>query len=268
MKISIIIPAFNEEEYLPILLESIEEQSYKDYEIIVADANSIDNTVEIAKSYNCKIVEGGLPGKGRNNGAKIAKGELLLFLDSDLMLTKDYLLEMVDEFTDEELGIGITQMEPLSERREDKILHNLANWFMIASEKIKPHGAGCYGIISKKTLHDSCGGFNENLNFGEDTDYIERLAKVEPFKVLRKPKIIVSTRRLEEEGLYTLLMQYGKSTVNDFRGLKTDAKEINYIFGHGPMMPLEKDELEKIAKKSNDSIGLGKISQVAKNSKK
>ena len=267
MKISIIIPTFNEEEYLPILLESIKTQSYEDYEIIVADANSDDATREIAESYNCKIVEGGLPGIGRNNGARLAKGELLLFLDSDLKLTENYLLQLIDEFTSYDLGIGITQMEPLSKKRKDKILHDLANWFMIASEKIKPHGAGCYGIISRKELHDSNGGFDEDLNFGEDTDYIERLAKIERFKVLRNPKIQVSTRRLEEEGIYTLLKQYSKSTVNDFRGKRTDANEINYGFGHGPIIPLDKEELEEIAEESEKITNLNKISKVAKDSK-
>ena len=56
MKISIIIPAYNEEEYLPKLLESIEKQDFKDYEVIIADANSSDNTREIAESYGCTVV--------------------------------------------------------------------------------------------------------------------------------------------------------------------------------------------------------------------
>ncbi|MDL2246348.1 glycosyltransferase [Methanobrevibacter sp. OttesenSCG-928-K11] len=266
MKISIIIPTFNEEEYLPVLLESIKNQTYQDYEIIVADAESDDKTVEIAKKYNCKIVEGGLPGVGRNNGAKIAEGELLLFLDSDLKLPKNYLIKVVHEFTSENIGIGITQMEPLSKKTEDIILHNLANWFMIATEKIKPHGAGCYGIIAKKSLHEKCDGFDETLNFGEDTDYIERLAKKERFKVLRGPKIGVSTRRLEEEGLYTLLRQYGKSTYNDFKGIRTDADEIDYGFGHGPLIPLDKEEMEIIAEKSNELNNFEKISKAAKDS--
>ena len=65
----------------------------------------------------------------------------------------------------------------------------------------------------------------------EDTDYIERLADISQFKVLRNAKIGVSTRRLEEEGLYTLLKQYGKSTVNDFRGIKNqDVKAGTYEF--------------------------------------
>ena len=148
MIFSIIIPTYNEEEYLPVLLESIKKQSFEDYEVIVADANSTDKTREIAESYGCIVVDGGLPAVGRNNGAKVAKGEYLLFLDSDLELTDDYLRNVIYEFRMERLGIAITQMTPLSNKLDDKIFHELANYFMISVENIKPHGAGCYGIIS------------------------------------------------------------------------------------------------------------------------
>lgn len=232
MILSIIIPTYNEEKYLPTLLDSINKQEFNNYEVIIADANSTDRTIEIAEKYGCKIVKGGIPAVGRNEGAKVASGEYLLFLDSDLKLTDDYLRDTLYEFRMERLGIGITQIEPSSEKTEDIILHELANLFMLTVENIKPHGAGCYGIIAKKSLHDQCNGFDQTLTFGEDTDYIERLAKKERFKVLRKPKIIVSTRRLEEDGIYTLIRQYGKSTLNDFIGKKTNANEINYKFGH------------------------------------
>lgn len=233
MILSIIIPTYNEEEYLPVLLDSIKSQSFDDYEIIVADANSTDKTREVAESYGCTVVDGGLPAVGRNNGAKIAQGEYLLFLDSDLELTEDYLRNALYEFRMERLGIAITQMTPMSNKIEDKIFHDFANYFMISVEKIKPHGAGCYGIIARKELHDRCNGFDEDLTFGEDTDYIERLAKIEPFKVLRNAKIGVSTRRLEEEGIETLIRQYGRSTVNDFLGKRTTAEELDYNFNHG-----------------------------------
>jgi len=232
MIISIIIPTYNEEEYLPVLLDSIEKQDFTDYEVIVADANSTDRTREIAKEHGCVVVDGGLPAVGRNNGAKVAKGDYLIFLDSDLELTEDYLRDVLYEFRMERLGIAITQMIPMSNKIQDKIFHDFANYFMISVEKIKPHGAGCYGIIARKELHDKCGGFDESLTFGEDTDYIERLAKEERFKVLRNAKIGVSTRRLEEEGIMTLAKQYGKSTVNDFLGKRTDAEDLNYNFGH------------------------------------
>lgn len=233
MILSIIIPTYNEEDYLPVLLESIKEQDFDDYEVIVADANSTDRTREIAEEYGCVVVEGGLPAVGRNNGANVAKGEILIFLDSDLKLTEHYLRDVLYEFKMEHLGIAISQMQPLSDKVQDKIFHEFANYFMIGAEKIKPHGAGCYGIIAKKELHDRCGGFDESLTFGEDTDYIERLAKEEPFRVLRNAKIGVSTRRLEEEGITTLIQQYGRSTVNDFLGKRTDASDLNYTFDHG-----------------------------------
>ncbi len=249
MIISIIIPTYNEEDYLPNLLDSIKRQNFDGYEVIVADANSTDRTREIAESYGCIVVDGGLPAVGRNNGARVAKGEYLLFLDSDLELTDDYLRNVLYEFRMEHLGIAITKMKPMSDKIEDKIFHDFANYFMIGVEKIKPHGAGCYGIITKKSLHDECGGFDESLTFGEDTDYIERLAEKERFRVLRNARIGVSTRRLEEEGIETLIRQYGKSTVNDFLGKRTDAADLNYNFGHGHEK-LTTERMEGIAKRT------------------
>jgi uncharacterized protein (TIGR00661 family) len=244
-KISIIIPTFNEEEYLPALLDSIKEQEFKDYEIIIADAQSKDKTREISRSYGCVVVEGGLPAYGRNNGAKIAQGELLLFLDSDLILTEGYLKDAVEEFEDKSLGIAITQMIPLSDKKRDKILHEFANRFMIMVESIKPHGAGCYGIISRRELHQEVNGFDESLDFGEDSDYIERIGKISPFKVLRKPHVLVSIRRLEKEGLKSLVFKYSKSTIYDFMGKKISADELNYTFGYDEDESLKDDDLRE-----------------------
>lgn len=231
--ISIIIPTYNEENYLPQLLKSIKDQDFSDYEVIVADAESTDRTREIAESYGCNVVKGGSPAVGRNNGAKAANGEYLLFLDADVILTDGYLESALNEFKENELGIGITQLIPISDSRKDKLLHDFANFFMRSVESIKPHGAGCYGILTTKELHEKVNGFDETYDFGEDSNYIERIGKMTSFKVLRKPRLLISTRRLEKEGLTDLARIYAKSTLYDFLGKRLTAGELNYNFGYG-----------------------------------
>ncbi|MDO5835899.1 MAG: glycosyltransferase family protein [Methanobacterium sp.] len=232
MKLSIIIPTFNEENYLPHLLESIKRQDFSDYEVIVADAGSEDSTRDIAREWGCKVVEGGLPAVGRNRGAEAACGEHLLFLDSDVILTRDYLELCLDEFQKRDLGIAITQIAPLSDSFLNKITHDLANFFMKRVENIKPHGAGCYGIITTRKRHCEVEGFDEDLDFGEDTDYIERIGAISQFKVLRSPKLLVSTRRLQEEGMRNVVFKYAKSTFYQFRGKQITAEDLDYTFGH------------------------------------
>ena len=105
-RLSIIIPTLNEEKNLSLLLDSLEKQSFKDYEIIVADAGSKDKTKTIAKKYGAKITKGGLPAKGKNEGAKIAKGSLLLFLDADTILPKGFIEKFLKEFYKKKLSIA------------------------------------------------------------------------------------------------------------------------------------------------------------------
>ena len=87
--VSIIIPAHNEERYIEKTLSHIKKQSYRNIEIIVVDDGSIDNTTKKAKIYADKIIKL-KKRKGvsyaRNAGAKVARGDLLVFLDADTML--------------------------------------------------------------------------------------------------------------------------------------------------------------------------------------
>src|SRR3989338_6990801 len=120
--LSIIIPAYNEETYLPKLLDCIKKQTYRDYEVIVADANSKDRTRAIAKKYGCKIVRSGsLPGIGRNNGAKAAKGDILVFLDADVLLDDDFLESAIKEFEKRKLGCASVKIVPQGNKMIDRI---------------------------------------------------------------------------------------------------------------------------------------------------
>ena len=202
--LSIIIPTKNEEEYLPALLESIKKQTFKDYEVIVADNNSRDKTKKIAKKYRCKIVGGGLPGKARNIGAKSATGDILLFLDADTELkAKNFLEKAVDEFTKRELDIAAPLMY-LKGNKLDKLYFDFWNRLTELFQYSLTPFAGGWCIFIKKDLHDRIKGFDERIILGEDSDYAQRAIKSKlfkvKFKVLKSVKIQVSPRRLQKEG--------------------------------------------------------------------
>ncbi len=94
--VSIIIPTYNSEKTLPLCLESIRKQTYKNIEIIVVDNFSTDRTVEITKNYGAKVIQvRGERTKAKNVGLKVAKGKYVLFIDSDMELTPKVVEECV-----------------------------------------------------------------------------------------------------------------------------------------------------------------------------
>lgn len=211
MKLSIVIPTKNEEKYLPKLLESIKIQTFSDYELIVADNLSKDGTKETAKKFGCKVVKGGLPGKARNLGAKIATGGIILFLDADTELkSRDFLEKAVNEFERRKLDIGV----PLIRLRGsdlDKLYFDFWNKLTkLFQFSLTPFGGG-WCIFIKKELHKKIKGFDEKITLGEDSDYVQRAVQYKLFKVkfrvIKSVKIDVSTRRLEKEGHLKVAIQ-------------------------------------------------------------
>lgn len=90
-KISVIIPVYNVEEYIEKCLNSVMNQSFKDYEVIVVDDGTRDQSIEKIKDYPVKIIHQKNAGlsAARNRGVREASGDYLLFLDSDDYLEKD-----------------------------------------------------------------------------------------------------------------------------------------------------------------------------------
>jgi len=231
-KLSIIIPTLNEEKYLPNLLYSIKKQSFDDYEIIIADNNSKDKTISIAKKFRCKIVKGGFPSKARNSGAKYAKGYYLLFLDADVILPENFLQQIIHEFEKNKLDIATTKIIPLSNKEIDKVLHELSNIFIKTLQYIKPFCGG-FCILTKNEMHKKINGFDENLNnLCDDHDYAQRMAKIGKFRILNEPKLFISTRRLEKEGRAKLISKYSKSTFYNLIGKKYKNNNIEYEWGN------------------------------------
>lgn len=197
--ISIIIPTFNEEKYLPRLLNCIKKQTYKDYEIVVADANSKDKTRQIARKYGYKIVKGGMPAAGRNNGAKIAKGDILLFLDADSLIENDFLENALKNIEKIKLDAAGSYLFPLSDNLTDRIFLGIFNLWTFATQFFYPNACGS-GIFCKKWLHNKINGFDETLKLSEDMDYVKRCGKFGKFRIIKNSKVIYSMRRYEKEG--------------------------------------------------------------------
>ena len=196
--LSIIIPTLNEEKYLPKLLESIKRQSFKDYEIIVADFNSRDKTRKIAKKYKCKIVNGGIPSVAKNNGAKIAKGDMLFFIDADCIVAKSFLHKALNEIKSRNLDISDCYIWPISNKIFDNIFFSLFNFWVYITQFFYPNAAS--GIFCKKDIHQKIKGFDEDIKLSEDMDYAKRAGKCGKFRILKTAKVYTSTRRFEEEG--------------------------------------------------------------------
>ncbi|MBI2659288.1 glycosyltransferase [Candidatus Woesearchaeota archaeon] len=197
--ISIIIPTWNEEKYLPILLECIKKQTSKNYEIIVADANSTDMTLKIARKYGCRIVKGGSPAVGRNNGAKVAKNNILLFLDADVQFDNNFLKKAINEFKKRKLDIAGVFLTPLSNKLIDRIFISIFNLIIFIVQFFCPHASGS-SIFCRKWLYNRVKGFDKTVKLGEELDYIHRCSKLGKFRILKRVRVGLSMRRFDKEG--------------------------------------------------------------------
>jgi glycosyltransferase involved in cell wall biosynthesis len=205
--ISIIIPALNEENNIKRLLESIKKQDFFDYEIIVADAGSEDKTKEIALAYNCIVIKGGLPAKGRNEGSKIAKGEILFFLDADTILQDNFLKNSINEFVNRKLEIASFRLIPISGENKSKIFLDIFyNIPIIIFEKLLPHAAT--GIIVTKNVFEKVGGFDEDIKLSEDHYMARRAQKIAKFGLIRSAKLLISDRRFKKDGWLKVGIKY------------------------------------------------------------
>jgi len=230
--LSIIIPAYNEEATLPLLLDSISKQTLKPHEVIVADAKSQDKTREIAKEFGAIVVDGGMPGPGRNLGAARATGDYLLFLDADVVLhQRDFLEVALKEMIERKIDLGSPDVLPESNKRLDVILHKLYNWYVRKLEKIHPHAPG-FCMLAKRSAHEAIEGFDEEVTFCEDHDYALRIKKAGlKFRFL-SVGIPVSTRRFERDGHLNIAIKYilAEIYIWIFGSIKNNL--FNYTFGH------------------------------------
>lgn len=231
--LSVIIPAYNEEEYLPRLLASIRRQRFSDYEVIVADANSTDRTPEIAQAWGSRLVPGGSPSAGRNYGALAARGDLFLFLDADVVLEDArFFSQVVTEMNERRIDVATCFVDPLSSLVIDRFFHSVFNGYLSMMENILPHAPG-FCILARRETHMAIGGFDETVILGEDHDYVKRGAREGwTFGVLHSVKVPVSVRRFHRDGHWNVALKYVLAELHILTKGSIKSDLFRYRFGY------------------------------------
>lgn len=174
INVSVIIPAYNEEKHIGKCLSSLLNQDYQNLEIIVVDDGSKDGTKEIVKEHPVKLLVQNHKGAGaaRNNGAKEAKGEILVFVDADQFFDKSYVSELVKPIIDGKC-IGTHH---LIERiaNLDKIWALCWRRQMSEKEHVLPEESGIFRAILKEKFI-SAGGFDPEKGYFDDTTLYDKL---------------------------------------------------------------------------------------------
>ena len=216
-KISVVIPTYQEEKYIESTLRALRNSDYKKkFEIIVADGGSKDRTVRIARKYADKVVvvkERGIA-KGRNAGAREAKGDILLFVDADTVLLFNALSEMEKAFRRRDVAAVTCNVVPSSAQAKDFILYWVYNQFAKASTKTgKAQIAGiCFAC--RRSVFEEVGGFDESIETGEDFDLSERISKLGRIKFAERTLAITSPRRLVKWGRMKGIGKYMEFYIN------------------------------------------------------
>jgi glycosyltransferase involved in cell wall biosynthesis len=199
VRLSVVIPALNEEHYLGQLLLDIQHQSRRPDEIIVVDAGSTDATVHIAKQSSTAVLHGEPPvARGRNLGGYSAKGELIFFLDADIRLPGTFFENFVCEVERQRLDMACPRYLPHDSTPLIGAIHAFWNMVLKASERTLPSAAGhCIALRSK--LFWESRGFDPSLKF-DDIELVRRLSKGKRFGYVGAT-VFVSDRRYREQGI-------------------------------------------------------------------
>jgi len=229
-RLSVVIPTLNEAELLPGLLDRLAEQTRRPDEVVVADAGSLDRTRAIARRRGAIVTEGGRPSAGRNAGARMATGEVLLFLDADVMPELCFVERGLREFVAGAYGAATCLLDAPSDRVSDKLSVGFSNLYMRLVQPHSPHAPG-FCIFASRTVHNAIGGFDETLALAADHDYAQRAALRSPFGVLSSVRIPHSLRRLEKEGVARLALKYIWAEAHVLSGRPIRSAPFQYEFG-------------------------------------
>ncbi|NTW28249.1 MAG: glycosyltransferase [Coriobacteriia bacterium] len=230
LTLTVIVPALNEAQRLPKLLDQLSSQTQPPDQVVVADAGSTDGTREVATAAGACVVDGGMPAVGRNAGARVATGDLLLFLDADVEINPNFISDAVAEFESRSLSAATVHMSSMEAGARNEFACEVVNFYMDLMQYVAPHAPG-FCILAPRAVHEAIGGFDEEVVLAEDHDYVQRAAEHGKFRVLQSVRASTSMRRIDKEGFVRLAFMYLYCELHVVTGRKIYELPFDYEFG-------------------------------------
>jgi len=214
--ISIIIPVLNNERTIRDCLEAILDQGYprENYEIIIVDNGSTDNSVDIIKEYSVKLLfekRAHNSYMARNIGIKHAAGDVIVFLDADCIPRENWLMNLTAPFTNIDIGVVAGEVfgtEPTNLIQGFYSYIDFLNQENKVEDSIRALGAG--NIALRKEIFSLVGLFDENFRWGGDNDFGLRLQKETNYKIMfSRDASVEHCHRHSFKGLFKQAFTYG-----------------------------------------------------------
>jgi glycosyltransferase involved in cell wall biosynthesis len=218
-ELTIVIPAKNEAELLPRLLDSIAQQDapgIRETTVYVADANSTDGTPELALDFrdriDVRVIPGGLPSAGRNAGARVATTPYVLFLDADMELADPTLIRRALELMRRKnLHCVTTNIWCRDGRFMDQMMYLGNDIMQQLSRLLKPFSTGMFMLFDRRRFEE-LGGFHEQALYAEDYLLSKKVA-CRKFGIVRG-KALTTNRRFKKMGHIKIMRMFFKTALN------------------------------------------------------
>jgi glycosyltransferase involved in cell wall biosynthesis len=239
--LSIVIPAYNEADYISRTLESIACQDFEgDLEVIVVDGHSEDDTIAVASAHksrigNLSIISAGRDiGRQRNAGAALSKNPYILFMDSDVILPPGVLNKLSRKTTWNKpfVATAVHTGEHMS-LVDHVVLILIYALLGLAWLGRCPVTNGDFLLTTRETHERLAHGFAEDTLLGEDTDYGLRCFRAGArYHFYSTIKIIASDRRMREMGRRRLVLIWSRAFIHVIRkGPVPKDSALNYPYG-------------------------------------
>lgn len=202
MKLSIIVPAYNEAANIQRALQPLQPWRAQGHEVIVADGGSSDQTLELARALSDSAFLSQKKGRAAqmNAGAALASGDVLLFLHADTTLPDSTLSDIEDAIFRQQREWGRFNVRLSGSHVMFRVIEHMMNW----RSCITGVATGDQAIYVTKNKFNESGGFSD-MPLMEDVEFSKRL------KLMGKPAclrscVVTSSRRWEEKGIYSTIL--------------------------------------------------------------